>query len=204
MLPELLEQQHGEEAGTEHAARGDMERCGRLRDLLARATGELLAYGLDDLPAARDHLERLGHVLAQLAELVRSAAGTVLGRGDDDAFARQMLGKYAWGRAPALESLDLGGLDGKRESLVLAGGDLRLLEAHLELVDEALAALRPLAVKLAAHLGVLQLEEGIAGFEIAVDGLDAGRFGARVAEQSERLVEAQNVCRTTSFHGPIT
>src|SRR4029450_13555340 len=40
-----------------------------------------------------DHLQRLGDVLAELRQLVRAAAGTVLRCGDYDAFARQVLGK---------------------------------------------------------------------------------------------------------------
>src|SRR3546814_15863817 len=60
MLAELLEQQHGEEAWASPAARHDMERRWRLGDRLAIPAGELLAHGLDDLPLARDHLERRG------------------------------------------------------------------------------------------------------------------------------------------------
>ena len=74
VLAVLLEQQHGEEAGAGPSARHDVERRWRLRDLLAVPAGELLAHGLDDLPRPRDHLERLGHVLAQLRQ-ARAAAG---------------------------------------------------------------------------------------------------------------------------------
>src|SRR6476620_4253419 len=45
-----------------------MERRGRLADLLAIAAGELLAHGLDDLEAARDLLQRPGHILAELRQ----------------------------------------------------------------------------------------------------------------------------------------
>ena len=46
--------------GPGKAARRDVEGCRRLRDRLAVA--EALAHGLDHLPAARDHLQRLGDV----------------------------------------------------------------------------------------------------------------------------------------------
>ena len=82
VLPELLEQQHGKEARASPATRHDMERCWWLRDRLAIPAGKLLADGLDDLPLARDHLQRLGDVLAGAGlklfelqlELVKQAA----------------------------------------------------------------------------------------------------------------------------------
>ena len=60
MLPELLEQDHRQQAGTGPAAGDHMERRRRLADLLAVPAGELLADMLDHLPLARDHLQRLG------------------------------------------------------------------------------------------------------------------------------------------------
>jgi hypothetical protein len=52
-------------------ARNRMRGCRRLGDALAGAAGELLAHVLDHLPLARDELQRLGYVLA---ELVQSSA----------------------------------------------------------------------------------------------------------------------------------
>lgn len=66
MLAELLEQDHCQEVWSGKAARRHMEGCRRLGDLLAFAARELLAYSLDHLPLARDHLQRLGDVFAQL------------------------------------------------------------------------------------------------------------------------------------------
>jgi hypothetical protein len=66
MLAELLEQDHGQEIGAGEASRRHMEGRGRLADLLAIAAGELLAHMLDHLPLPRNHLERLGDVLAEL------------------------------------------------------------------------------------------------------------------------------------------
>src|SRR3546814_12591000 len=93
MLAELLEQQHGEEAWASPAARHDMERRWRLGDRLAIPAGELLAHGLDDLPLARDHLERLGDVLAQLRQPRPAAGRAGAGCGDHDPLARQVLGE---------------------------------------------------------------------------------------------------------------
>jgi hypothetical protein len=43
-----------------------MERRRRLRNRLALPAGEALAHRLDHLPLARDDLERLGNILAEL------------------------------------------------------------------------------------------------------------------------------------------
>lgn len=56
MRAELLEEQHGEEAGAKEPTGRDMEGSRRLRDLLAGPTGELLPRGLNHLPLARHHL----------------------------------------------------------------------------------------------------------------------------------------------------
>ena len=80
-----------------------MERRRRLADLLAVAAGELLADVLDHLPLPRDHLQRLGDVLAQLAQ-PRAAAAQAGGRaGLDHPLARQMLGEGLARRALAGE-----------------------------------------------------------------------------------------------------
>ena len=68
MLAVLLEQDHRQQARPGKAARQDVERRRRLRDLLAVPAGELLPHVLHDLPLPRDHLQRLGHILAQLGE----------------------------------------------------------------------------------------------------------------------------------------
>jgi hypothetical protein len=88
VLAELLEQHHREQAGPEHAARGDVERRRRLTDALAGTARKALAHRLDDLPLARDYLECLGGVFAELGELVRSAAWACRRRCHDDALAR--------------------------------------------------------------------------------------------------------------------
>ena len=55
------------------AARDRMRRRRRLGDLLAAPARELLAHVLDHLPLARHQLQRLGHVLAQLAQRAAAA-----------------------------------------------------------------------------------------------------------------------------------
>ena len=74
MLPVLLEQDHRQQARASPTAGDHMERCRSLTDLLAVAAGEFLADMLDDLPLPWDHLQRLGDVLAQLAQPSAAAA----------------------------------------------------------------------------------------------------------------------------------
>src|SRR5258708_19704596 len=52
MLTELLEHDHGQEAGSPPSPRDDMERRRRLRDLFAVAAGVLLPLRLDHFPPA--------------------------------------------------------------------------------------------------------------------------------------------------------
>ena len=93
MLPVLLEQDHRQQARTGPAARDHMERRRRLADLLAVAAGELLAHVLDHLPLARDHLQRLGDIFAQLAQPRAAAALAGCRSRLDHPLARQMLGE---------------------------------------------------------------------------------------------------------------
>ena len=81
MLAELLEQDHRQKAGTGPASGDHMERRRRLADLLAVPAGELLADMLDHLPLARDQFQRLGDILAQLAQPLAAAARQAVGPG---------------------------------------------------------------------------------------------------------------------------
>jgi hypothetical protein len=67
MLPVLLEQDHRQQARPGPAAGDHVKGSWRLADLLTVAAGKLFADVLDHLPLPRDHLQRLGDVLAQLA-----------------------------------------------------------------------------------------------------------------------------------------
>src|SRR5690349_1648116 len=68
MHAELVEQDRRQQLWADEAARSGMERRGRLADLLAIAAGELLAYRLDQLEAARDLLQSPGHILTDLRQ----------------------------------------------------------------------------------------------------------------------------------------
>ena len=75
VLAVLLEDDHRQQVRARPAPGCRVERRRRLGDLLAMTAGELLAHRLDHLPAAWDDLQRLGHVLADLRQLLRAAAG---------------------------------------------------------------------------------------------------------------------------------
>jgi len=68
-----------------------MERRRRLADLLAITAGELLADVLDYLPGFRNHLQRLGDVLAELGQPRAATAGARHRSRHDHPLARQML-----------------------------------------------------------------------------------------------------------------
>ena len=74
MLPVLLEHDGGEQVRTRPAARHHVIRRRGLGELLAVATGELLAHRLNHLPLARNHLQRLGQVFADPRQPLRPAA----------------------------------------------------------------------------------------------------------------------------------
>src|SRR5205807_5379786 len=107
MLPVLLEQDHRQQAGAGPTPGNYMERRRSLADLLAVAAGELLADMLDPLPLPRNHLQRLGDVLAQLAQ-PRAAAATANRRSRlDHLLTRQMLGEGLARRMLAGEGHDI-------------------------------------------------------------------------------------------------
>ena len=110
-------------------------RC--LADLLAVAAAEFLADMLDHLPSPRDHLQRLGDVLAQLAQPRAATAQAGCWPRLDHAFARQMVGKGLARRALARERHDIcrlghGPLGG---DLVLTGRAFEFLERQLHLIQ---------------------------------------------------------------------
>ena len=159
MLAELLEQQHGEQVRAGPAARRDVERRRRLADPLAVPARHLLAHVLDHLPLARDHLQRLGDGLAELAQPRAAAAVAGRRRRNDDALARQMLGERLAGRAFARERRNVRRLGGGAlgGDLVLGGGGLQLFELQLHLIEQARRALRARPVDLPLELGDLQV-----------------------------------------------
>src|SRR5262249_3184614 len=64
----LGEQNVSEQLGAGAAARYGMRWRRRLADRLAAAAGELLAHMRDHFPLPRNKLQRLGHILAHLAQ----------------------------------------------------------------------------------------------------------------------------------------
>ena len=179
MLPVLVEQQHGEEARAGPSTRGDMERRRWLRDLLAVPAGELLAYRLDDLPRARDHLECLGQILAKPGQPVAAARRARARRADDDTFAWEVIGKRLPDRLLALECgngcrLRRGGLGSQ---LVLGRVGFEILKLELELCEQPLGAFGASAILLASQLGVLQLEMRDYRFGGARQSAGVGQLG---------------------------
>ena len=132
VLPELLEQDHRQQARAGPAARGHVERRRRLAHFLA------VADMLDHLPLPRNAFQGLGDVLAQFAQPRAAAALAGSRRRLDHPLARQMRGEGLAGRALAGEGhhirrLGDGALGG---DLIFARRAFELLEAQLELVDE--------------------------------------------------------------------
>src|SRR5271166_3814782 len=174
MVAELADQDHGEQARASEAARDRMRRRWRLGDTLAVPAGELLAHPLDDLPPPRLAFERLGHHFAELAQPPAAALAADARRRLDDALDRQIVRELA---RPARRTPPrrFGGLGSRDLGLGLFLGLRRfqILDRQFELLDEQLAALRRLAVGLAARLGQLQLQpldlEG-ANFRFALRG----------------------------------
>ena len=160
MLAELLEEDRGQQVRACPSTRRGMERRWRLRDPLAIPAGELLADRLDHFPLPRDHLQRLGDILAHLHDPGRTAAAAGRWGLDDQALARQMLRKRLACRTTAFESGNIRDLrrGAFRRNLVLGGGGLEFLELQFHLVDQPGAAFRVLAILLPPQFGDLQLE----------------------------------------------
>ena len=171
VLAVLLEQDHRQQVLAGPAPRRRVERRRRLRDLLASPAGELLAHRLDHLPAARDDLQRLGDVLADLGQPLRAAARAGCRWRNHLPLARQMRGERLAGRPAPREPLDLRGLRRLlrrllRRQLVLRRARLELVELEFELVEQTLLALRARAEELPPQLLDRQLQEGDLGFRV--------------------------------------
>jgi hypothetical protein len=139
---------------------------GRCRaDLLAIPAGELLPYGFDHLPLARDHLQRPGHILAQLAQPCSATAAATRRRIDHHALAWQVVGESVSFSALASEAQHRRGLGHGdfRGEIVLGGVRCKLLEPQRQLIDEPLRALRARSIDLPLELGDPQLLMGDQG-----------------------------------------
>ncbi len=155
VLPELLEHDHRQQAGSRPGARYRVERRRRLADLLAVPAGELFPHSLDDLPPARLGFQRARHVLAELAQTIASAAFAGRRRVDHNALAWQVVGervafggsarKAAHNRRPG--DRPFGG------KLIFRRARRQLLEGQRQLIDEPRRTFRFWAVDLALELG---------------------------------------------------
>jgi hypothetical protein len=114
MLTELLEHDHGQQAGTRPSPGHGVEGRGRLASLLAIAAGKLLPHGLDHLPSARLRFQRPCHVLAKLAQSVAAATFASRRRIDHHAFARKVVGECIALGTFAREPGDIGRLGDRR------------------------------------------------------------------------------------------
>jgi hypothetical protein len=133
---------------------------------------------LDDLPLPWDHLQRLGDVLAQLAQ-PSAAAAMAGGRSRlDYPLARQMLRERLTRRALAGKGHNIGGLgDGALGgNLVLGGRTLEFLEPQFHLINEPHTAFRVLAIELARQLLDLQSLMGDQGLIVGYLGLGNRQF----------------------------
>jgi hypothetical protein len=174
MLPELLEQDHCQKAGTGPTPGDHMERRRSLADLLAFPASELLADMLDHLPLARNRFQRLGGGLAQLAQPPAAATQARGWSRYDHPLARQMLGKRLASGTLAGEGLHRRGL-GHRHlggDLILGGRTLQLLELQLCLIQNPRCAFRARAIELARQLPDLQLLVSNQG--LIIGGLGSG------------------------------
>lgn len=179
VLSELLEDDHGQQLGASPAARQDVEWRRGLGDGLTIPARDLLTDSLDHLPLARDDLQGLSDVLAELAQTRAAAAGAGLGRLDHHPLARQVF----W------EGLARGCLAGKRlhrgrgpgggplgGELVLRGRGFQLLQLQLQLIKQPAGPLRRRPEPLALELGDLQLQMGDQRLVVGALGLGRGGF----------------------------
>ncbi len=162
MLAELLEHDHRQQARPRPRPRYRVERRRRLGDLLAVPAGELLPHSLDHFPLTRGRLQRLRHILAELAQARAAAAGAGLRRLDHHAFARQMLRECV-----ALRPLALEAGDGRRFrdgalrcEFVLGRARFQFFEFERQLIEQSRRALRLLPVDMALQFGDLKLLRG--------------------------------------------
>ena len=161
VLTELLEHDHRQQARARPGPRDRVERRRRLADLFAVPAGELLPHRLDHLPPPRRNLQRLRHILAELAQAIAAAARAGGRRIDHHALARQMVGERVALGAAAREGAHRR-LRGRlfRRQLVFGGAGRQFLELERQLVDQPRRPFRPLPVDLALELRDLELLRG--------------------------------------------
>ncbi len=162
-----------------------MERRGGLADLLAVPAGELLAHVLDHLPLARDHLYRLGDVLAKLGQSRAAAAEAGVRPRHDDPFAGQVFGERLAGRPLAREGGDRSSLGLGYLGSDLVGGSrgLQLFQLQFHLVQQPRGPLGVRAEPFAVQLGDLELQMSDQRLVIGPLGADLGKLGVRSGQR---------------------
>ncbi len=196
MHAELVEQDRRQQRRADQTARRGVKRRGRLADLLAVATSELLAHRLDQFKPARDLLQRLGHVFADLGQPQSAAARASLRRLDDDALALDILRPGFADRPLAREGADLARSSrcGLRGEFILGRGDDEVFEFQLQLLDQPRRALRALPVEFALELLDPQLKMrdqrcGVRQLRARVGRLGSGirRFSLRLSRRGQQV-----------------
>ena len=182
---ELVEQDRRQQRRADQAARRGVERRGRLADLLAVPTGELLAHRLDQFEPARDFLQRLGHVFADLGQPQSAAAGASLRRLDDDALALDVFRPGLADRPLAREGADLArlGRRGLRGEFILGRGGDEVFEFQLQLLDQPRRALGALPVEFAFELFDPQLKMRDQRLGVRQLRPRIGRFGSCIGRR---------------------
>jgi len=152
MIGVFVDQDHRQQARARVATGDGVERRRRLADLLAGPAAELLAHMLGDEQLPRHHVQRLRDILADLRELGAATARATGWSWMHDAPALQVIGEIPARRRPP--HMALHGIGPLRFGLGLAGCRNEVFELQLQLIDQALAALRARAVQLALILAI--------------------------------------------------
>jgi hypothetical protein len=133
----LGEQDMGEQLGPCASTRNRVRGSRWLGDRFAGPAGDLLAHVLDHLPLPRDEFQRLGHVLADLAQSVVATAWAGRRHRIDNTLPRQMLRQRPARRLTAREwrHRNLVGCGHLRRGLGLRGVLFQIGELQLELIQ---------------------------------------------------------------------
>lgn len=137
----LGEQDMGQQPGSRAPTRNRVRGGRRLADRFAGSADELLTDVLDHFPLARDELQRLGHILAELAQSVVAAAWASRRHWIHKTLPRQMLRQRPARRFAPLERghRNLLGCGHLRGGLGLRGVLLEIGELQLKLVQQCAA-----------------------------------------------------------------
>lgn len=166
----------------DEAARSGMERRRRLADRLTVTAGKFLPPRLDHFEAARNLLQRLVHILAQLGQPGSAAAGAGSRRIDDDALVFDVFRPWLAHRSLAHEGADILRLRrrGLRGKLILGRRGDEFLELQFQLLDQPCRALGALPVQFAFQLLDAQLEVRDQRLVVGQHGLRVGGFSLPV------------------------